>query len=120
MSPKDTVDLLRALQEREVRRLEGTGRSRSMSAFIAATNKELMQAVKDAHSARILLPARRGPHTLPALRDRPEDIPLLATVFLRELCTPVRFSPKSFSAAVPSDLLRVLLAGQCPRAAPIW
>ena len=40
------------------------------------------------------------PITLPALRNRPEDIPLLATVFLREFCTQYGRPEKSFSAAV--------------------
>src|SRR5262249_15427225 len=79
--------LLRALQEREVERL-GEGKPLKVDIrVVAATNMDLKAMVK-AGTFREDLYYRLNviPVTLPALRQRREDIPLLAQHFLTKSC----------------------------------
>ena len=76
--------LLRFLQEREFERVGGTQPIRVDIKIIAATNKNLEDAVKSGsfrgdlyHRLNVIA------ITLPALRDRTEDIPALADFFLQ-------------------------------------
>ncbi len=100
MSPKTQVDFIRVLQEREVQRLGGTKALTVDVRFIAATHRNLEEAVK-AGSFREDLYYRLAvvPITLPPLRERPDDIPLLATVFLREFCAQYQHSEKWLAPA---------------------
>jgi DNA-binding NtrC family response regulator len=100
MSPKTQVDFLRVLESREFRRLGG-GRPITVDVrFIAATNKNLEDGVK-AGTFREDLFYRLAvvPITLPPLRERLEDIPLLAAVFLKELCGKYQRPEKAISTA---------------------
>ena len=73
---------LRVLQEREFVRVGGTKSIKLHSRFLAATNKDLQQAVRE-NSFRADLFHRLNviSFTLPPLREHPEDIPLLAEYF---------------------------------------
>lgn len=77
--------LLRALQEREIVRV---GDSRPLPVdvhIIAATNRDLGQAVEDGEVRQdFLYRIRVAQIQLPPLRDRKEDIPMLADGFLRQ------------------------------------
>jgi len=86
MSPLVQAKFLRVLQEREFQRLGGTRTLKADVRVIAATNRDLMAAMaagqfRDDLYYRLNVFEIR----LPALRDRPEDIPLLADTFLGDL-----------------------------------
>ncbi len=76
--------LLRFLQEREFERIGGTQTVRVDVRVIAATNRDLDEAVKDGRFRKDLYYRLDVvPIVLPPLRDRKEDIPILANYFLQ-------------------------------------
>lgn len=106
LSPAMQSKLLRALQEREIRRV-GSSASRAINVrFIAASKKDLKPLVEDGQFREDLY-YRLEVITIaiPALRDRVEDIPLLSQYFVgkygRTKEHPVTgFSPEAMSLLV--------------------
>lgn len=83
ISPKGQGDLLRVLEDGTFRMVGGTDLCRVNVRVLAATNKKLEQAVRDGKFREDLLYRLQVvPITMPPLRDRAEDIPLLINHFL--------------------------------------
>ncbi len=77
--------LLRVLQENEIRRMGGTKQIPVKVRVLAATNIDLIEAVTAGKFRRDLYERLKPLHIqLPALRERREDIPLLAKHFLKK------------------------------------
>jgi DNA-binding NtrC family response regulator len=79
--------ILRALEERTFDRLGGTSSVKVDVRVVAATNRNLKQAVSRRQFREDLyFRLSVFPITVPALRDRVEDIPLLARHFIERHC----------------------------------
>jgi DNA-binding NtrC family response regulator len=105
LSLKSQVDFLRVLETKEFRRLGGTKLITVDTRIIAATNRNLEEAVKqggfreDLYYRLNVVPIR-----LPPLRERGDDIPLLAERFLSEFTAQHGRKPKDVSR----DAMRLL------------
>jgi Nif-specific regulatory protein len=83
MPPACQARLLRVIQEREFERVGGTRPIRSDIRLIAATNRDLKAAIeRGAFRTDLYHRLNVVSVTMPPLRDRREDIPLLASFFV--------------------------------------
>jgi transcriptional regulator with GAF, ATPase, and Fis domain len=98
MAPTLQVKLLRVLQEREFERVGGMHPIKVDIRIIAATNCNLEQAVRDG-SFRQDLYYRLAvlKITMPALRDRREDIPMLVRHFVQKHAKRCKVKPRPIS-----------------------
>jgi len=79
--------LLRFLQDQVFYRVGGTRPIRSSVRIIAATNTDLRRMVEQGRfRSDLLFRLNVVELHLPALRERPDDIPLLIDLFLKEFC----------------------------------
>jgi formate hydrogenlyase transcriptional activator len=103
--------LLRVLQEQEFERLGGNRTQRVDVRVVAATNQDLSKQVAErAFRSDLYYRLNVFPIQIPALRERPEDIPLLVRYFVQ------RFS-RSLNKAVeyiPADVMDALSSYSWP------
>ncbi len=107
ISPGVQVKLLRVLQERTFERLGGTRPIEVDVRVVAATNRDLQQLIADGTFREDLYYRLNVvPVTLPPLRQRPSEIPLLVAHFLEKQ----KAGTKHISAAA----MNMLMAYQWP------
>ncbi len=100
------ANLLRVLEEREIRRVGGADPIPIDIRVIAATNRDLEAAARDgAFRADLYYRLAAFPLTLPPLRDHREDIPMLAAHFLQEHAEKADKTLRGFSPAALQGLL---------------
>ncbi len=106
ISPRLQAKLLRVLQEREFERVGGTKTIKVDVRVLATTNRDLRKAVADGEFREDLYYRLNVfPVQVPALRDRAEDIPVLAAHFLERFSRRHGMRIPGFTEAA-SDALR--------------
>ena len=111
MSPALQAKLLRVIQEGEIKPVGGTRRVKVDARIIAASNRPMVPLVA-AKAFREDLYYRLAviPMTIPPLRRRREDVPLLIEAFVAEFCA--RYGRNHL--AVPPEAIRLLMAHAWP------
>jgi DNA-binding NtrC family response regulator len=94
ISLKTQVDLLRVLQQKEFRRLGGQEEIKVDVRVLAATNQDLKKAISENRFREDLF-YRLNVISIhvPPLRERKEDVPLLAKAFIHRYCLELNKEP---------------------------
>lgn len=106
-SPALQVKLLRVLQEREIKAVGSTKSTKINVRVIVASNIDLQKAVGNgAFREDLFYRIHVVPVYIPPLRERKDDIPLLATYFMTGFCKVLKKDIKGFT---PASIQRMLL-----------
>jgi transcriptional regulator with GAF, ATPase, and Fis domain len=98
LAPSLQVKLLRVLQEREFERVGGTHPIKVNVRLLAATNCDLEQAVRDGRFRQDLYYRLAVLEiTMPSLRERREDIPMLVRHFIQKHAKRCKVKPRPIS-----------------------
>jgi len=104
--------LLRALQEKEVVRIGSNTPVKTDCRIIIATNKNLPEEIKNGNFRQDLYYRLYGlPIELPPLRERGNDVIILAKHFIQLFCKENNMLPKSLSSEASSRLLSYVFPG---------
>ena len=99
--------LLRVLQEREFQRLGSSETIKIDVRVLAASNVDLLDRVRQGRFREDLYYRLNVvPVSMPALRDRAQDIPQLAGYFVNKICRLEQIAPKQISPATIARLAR--------------
>jgi DNA-binding NtrC family response regulator len=105
LPPPVQVKLLRVLQEREFQRLGSSETVRTDVRVIAATNCDLPRAIeRGLFREDLYYRLNVVPIQMPSLRQRPDDVPILAMHFVEKICHNEQIEPKSLA---PEALARL-------------
>jgi transcriptional regulator with PAS, ATPase and Fis domain len=106
------VKLLRALQEGEVRRVGSNTSIRVNVRIVSATNRDLRRAMEEeAFREDLYYRLNVFQIEIPPLRDRKEDIPLLAHYFLERVAAKMKKTVRGFSEDAQVLLMRYAYPG---------
>lgn len=112
MSQTLQVKLLRVLQEREFERVGGTETVKVDVRIIAATSANLKDLVQRGEfRSDLYYRLNVIPIQLPSLKDRREDIPLLAKHFIRKYCENSNLDAKTISQESMKMLMNYIWPG---------
>ncbi|UJS18964.1 MAG: sigma-54 dependent transcriptional regulator [Candidatus Jettenia sp.] len=101
------IKLLRVLQEREIKPVGGSKNIKVNVRVVAASNTDLQKAVQEGiFREDLFYRIHVVPIYLPPLRERKDDIPLLANYFMTEFCKALKKDTLEFT---PATLQRMAL-----------